>query len=801
MNRSANPVPAAQAMQRAEALFGGGQWSAAEQMCRLVLNAEKDHFDALEMLGILAAQTGRTAEALHFLERAAAARPDKAEAHFNHANLLNQLGRLEEARAGYERALAVSPDFAEAYYNRGNVLRQLGRLEEALGAYESAAAARTDFADSHNSSAAALRDLGRLQEALQSCRRALEIRPDYPEAHHTHGVILQDLGRLEEAIASHEHALRLKPNFAEAYKNRGDVLRLLRCFEEALEDYQRAARLKPDFAEAYEGACMTLRELRRFAEALQNCDRVLKIRPDLPEAHNNRGVILQDSKRYAEALDSYSKALEVKPDFADAHKNRAATLQELKRQEEALDSFERALALNPDLPWLFGTALFARLELAQWTGMESQLEALAARIMLGHSAAQPFAAAVLFDSLQLQHRAAQCWAAESSAPRSTLPPFPRPSRRKRIRVGYYSADYHGHATAYLAAGLFEAHDRDRFEIVAFSFGPEAGDGMRKRLTSSFDRFLDVRAKSDREIAQLSRELQIDIAVDLKGFTQDERKGIFLHRAAPVQINYLGYPGTMAASYMDYIVADPVLIPAASRQYYTEKIVYLPNSYQVNDRKREISARQYSRAELGLPPEGFVFCCFNNCFKILPAVFDSWMRILKQVEGSVLWLLADSESAVTNLRRNAEARGVQGTRLIFARREPVPEHLARHRAADLFLDTLPYNAHTTASDALWAGLPVLTRTGESFAARVAASLLSAIHLPELVTSTPEQYEALAVELATDPARLAQIRGKLAENRLGTPLFDTTSFTRHLEDAYGQIHERYQQGLPPDNIFVG
>jgi predicted O-linked N-acetylglucosamine transferase (SPINDLY family) len=767
MNRGADPLPVAQAMQRAEALFGGGQWPAAEQMCRLVLNAEKDHFDALEMLGILTAQTGRTGEALHFLERAAAARPDKPEGHFNYANLLNQLGRFEEARAGYERAIAASPGFAEAYYNRGNVLRQLGRLEEALGAYESAAAVKSDFADSHNSHAAALRDLGRLQEALQSCRRALEIRPDYPEAHHTHGVILQDLGRLEEALASHERALRLKPNFTEAH----------------------------------EGACRALRELRRFDEALQSCESLLRIHPDLPEAHNNRGVILQDSKRYAEALASYAKALEANPRFADAHKNRAATLQELKRQEEALDSFERALALNPDLPWLFGTVMFTRLELAQWAGMESQMEALASRVAQGRSAAQPFATAVLFDSLPLQQRAAQCWAAESSAPRSALPPFPRPARRKRIRVGYYSADYHEHATAHLAAGLFETHDRDKFEIVAFSFGPETHDGMRKRLVSSFDRFLDVRAKSDREIAELSRELQIDIAVDLKGFTQDERKGIFLHRAAPLQINYLGYPGTMATPYMDYLVADPVLIPAASRQYYTEKIVYLPNSYQVNDRKREISGRQYSRTELGLPAEGLVFCCFNNCFKIAPAVFDSWMRILRQAEGSVLWLLADSEAATTNLRRNAEARGVQGTRLIFARREPLPEHLARHRAADLFLDTLPYNAHTTASDALWAGLPVLTRIGESFAARVAASLLNAIHLPELVVATAEQYETLAVELATDPARLAQIRGRLAENRLTTPLFDTALFTRHLEDAYGQIHERYQQGLPPDHILVG
>jgi predicted O-linked N-acetylglucosamine transferase (SPINDLY family) len=373
-------------------------------------------------------------------------------------------------------------------------------------------------------------------------------------------------------------------------------------------------------------------------------------------------------------------------------------------------------------------------------------------------------------------------------------------RGGKIRLGYYSADYHEHATAFLTAGLFERHDRSRFELTAFSFGPPREDAMRRRVTAAFDRFVDVRSRSDQEVAQLSRELAIDIAVDLKGYTEGARMGIFAHRAAPVQVSYLGYPGTLAAPYIDYLVADETLIPSETRAFYTEKIAYLPHSYQANDRQRSIAERIFTREELGLPSRGFVFCCFNNAYKITPAVFDVWMRILRRVEGSVLWLLLDNERAAENVRREAEARGVSGSRLVFAPSMALPEHLARHRAADLFLDTHPYNAHTTASDALWAGLPVLTRSGESFAARVAGSLLKAAGLAELVTTTPEAYEALAVELATDPIHLAKLTVGLSRTRLAVPLFDTELFARHLENAYTQMYQRSVRGLSPEHLHV-
>ena len=381
-----------------------------------------------------------------------------------------------------------------------------------------------------------------------------------------------------------------------------------------------------------------------------------------------------------------------------------------------------------------------------------------------------------------------------------LGPIAKYPKEQKIRVGYYSADFHNHATGYLMAELIELHDHHRFECIGISFGPKHHDQMQLRLEQSFDQFIDASAMSDIQIAQLSRELKIDIAVDLKGFTQHCRTGIFAYRAAPIQVNYLGYPGTMAAEYMDYLIADKVLIPEQSQGAYSEKIVYLPHSYQVNDRQRVISDKVFTRAELGLPEQGFVFCCFNNNFKILPAMFESWMRILKAVEGSVLWLYQDNEGAVDNLKKEAKARGVDPDRIIFAKRLPLEEHLARHRQADLFIDAFPYNAHTTASDALWAGLPVLTLMGQSFAGRVAASLLTAIGLPELITTTPAAYEALAIELAKSPEKLTALKQKLSNNRLTTPLFNTPQFTQDLERAYVQMYERYQADLVLKDIVI-
>jgi len=509
------------------------------------------------------------------------------------------------------------------------------------------------------------------------------------------------------------------------------------------------------------------------------------------------------------ALASCNRALQLRPDYPKAHNNRAIALQDLRRFTEARDGFHRALSLAPDHPWLLGSWLHARMQIGDWRDLAAPLAALTSALEQGRPACTPSTLLALLDSPPLQRRAAEAWV-RAHCPGAPCPGAPSPPpagailsppRGARIRLGYFSCDLQEHATAYLAAELFELHDRTRFEVLAFSFGPQQEDPMRRRLRAAFDRFLDVRSHSDAQAAQLARELGIDIAVDLKGLTQHNRLGIFWHRAAPIQVSYLGFPGTTAAPFMDYLVADRTLIPAHSRAHYAEKIIYLPDSYQANDRQRPIAERTPSRSQLQLPETAVVFCGFNAPYKITPETFAGWMRILQAAPGSVLWLLSDDPAGAALLRREAEARSVHPERLVFAGRVAMPEHLARLRAADLFLDTFPCNAHTSASDALWAGLPLLTRLGQSFAARVGASLLAAIGLPELVTSTAEQYETTAIELARHPERLARLRQRLQLNRASGALFDSRRFTQQLEDAYAQVHERHQRGLPCEDVFVG
>jgi hypothetical protein len=371
---------------------------------------------------------------------------------------------------------------------------------------------------------------------------------------------------------------------------------------------------------------------------------------------------------------------------------------------------------------------------------------------------------------------------------------------EKVRIGYFSADFYNHAIAYLSAELFELHDKSKFETFGFSLGPNKNDEMQRRISKTFTKFIHAESKSDKELAQIAREMEIDIAIDLTGYTRNSRPGIFSYRAAPIQVSYLGYPGTMGAQYIDYIIADQSVIPPENRPFFSEKVVYLPHSYQVNDSKRRISERKFTKQELGLPENGFIFCCFNNNHKIMPETFACWMRILQATPGSVLWLLQDNHTAASNLRKEAEAMGVENSRLIFAQRIRIEEHLARQRIADLFIDTLPYNAHTTASDALWVGLPVLTCLGKSFASRVASSLLNSIGLPELIAQSQEEYESKAIKLASHPEMLVEIKHKLLKNRLTHPLFNTKIFVRHIETAYIKMYQLHQEGYCPDHICV-
>ena len=725
--------------------------------------------------------------------------PPDVRAMFAAALQDHQAGRLREAKRLCRRALAVDPRHADSVFLLGVMAGQVGRHDRAVEMIGKAIAINAEVASYHYNLGNALQELGRLDEAVASYRRAIALRPDLPSAHSNLGVALQGQGRMEEAVACHRRAIELEPEFAEAHCNLGVALQALGRLDEAIACHRRAIALQPNFAEAHNNLGSALERAWRLDAAVVCYRRAIERRPDYPQAHANLGGALSKLRRLDEAIGCYRRAIGLRPDEAEMHSNLGNALADQGRLDEALASYGKAAALKPDFDFLRGRRLHTRMRMCDWDGIEGQIADLVRRIERGEKAAPPFAVLALVDSPEV-HRRCTATFLHAANQDNAAPGLARLPRHDRIRLGYFSSDYHDHATAYLMAGLIERHDRARFEVVGFSFGPDEKGATGARVAAAFERFIDVRGRSDRDVALLARQIEIDVAVDLKGVTTGSRWNIFANRAAPIQVNYLGYPGTLGVDYIDYIIADQVVIPEGDFGYYSENVVYLPDTYQANDGNRVIAEKVFTRQELGLPADGFVFCCFNNNYKITPAVFAAWMRILGQVPGSVLWLLADNPWVARNLRREAAARGVDAGRLVFARRLPAAEHLARQRAADLFLDTLPYNAHTTASDALWAGLPVLTSIAASFPARVAASLLKAIELADLIATTPEAYERRAVELALNPDELAGVRARLARNRLRTPLFDTVRFARHIESAYSEMYERYQAGLDPAPIRV-
>jgi predicted O-linked N-acetylglucosamine transferase (SPINDLY family) len=650
------------------------------------------------------------------------------------------------------------------------------------------------------SKAMAFHQSGDIEAAEKVYKNILKSNPDNFDALHLLGVIAGQKGNDELAIDLISKAIIINSKDARSHYNLGFSLQKLKYYELALTCYEQAILLEPNYAVAFSNRASIFKELGKFDVALESYNQALTLSPGNAEDYSNRAVVLTSLHRAEEAIADCEQAILLLPTFHKAHYNLGLALLALKKIDEAVLAFSNALTLYPQYEYLSGLLLHTQMKLCAWQDFQDKAPYLIEKIHGGKKVSSAFPIFAFADDLVIQRKSAEIWSDDKHPYNSLLGQITKHPRHPKIRLGYFSADFHNHATAYLMAELFERHDKDKFELIAFSFGPETKDEMQLRVSQAFDHFINVASLSDLEIALLSRELGIDIAIDLKGVTQDYRLSIFSYRAAPIQVSYLGYPGTLGADYIDYLIADKTLIPRQSQQHYSEKIVYLPNSYQVNDRHRVIAPTQFTKKELGLPEDAFVFCCFNNNFKITPDIFDSWVRILKAVDSSVLWLLQDNPTAAMNLQKEAASRGLDPARLVFAKRMDLPEHLARHKAADLFLDTTPCNAHTTASDALWAGLPLLTCMGESFASRVAASLLNAIGLPELVTESLVEYEALAITLATTPVKLKTLKEKLERNRLTTPLFNTELFTKHIEEAYTQIYERYQADLPPEYFEV-
>ena len=743
-----------------------GRFAEAERLYRQALADQPAGFAPRHFLGILKLQQGQAEEALALIGGALEADPKNAEALINYGNALKLLGRHEEALACFDRALECKPGAAGAPYNRAILFADMGRSIEALENYGQAIALRPDFFEALHERALLLRNLNRPEEALADFDRLLKLRPEFAEGWSNRAVLLDEMNRLEEALTSCEHALALEPRQAEALHNRGSVLTKLRRFDEALASFDEALAIKP------------------LAYA---------------KAWVNRGILLKDMKRFPEAMESFSRALVIDPRNAEALYNRGKIAWlEFRNYEAALRDLQQAVAEDPDLPYAQGFLMHVKMHGGDWRGRAADIARVNAGVRAGAPVMEPFTYQALSESPQDLQTCAVHYAARNHPALTAM--HGAKTRPGKIRIGYVSGEFYEQATSYLAAGLYECHDRSRFEIIAFDNGPNDNSPLRRRLEQAFDGFIDVSRLSDAAAALRIVREEIDILVNLNGYFGERRMGIFARKPAPIQVNFLGFPGTLGAPYMDYIVADAVVIPEQEERFYNEKVARLPFSYQVNDSKRPIAEAAPARADCGLPENGTVFCSFNQSYKLAPEMFERWMAILRRTPDSVLWLLEGHRVFADNLRREAEARGVKGERILFAPMIRNEKHLARLRLADLFLDTLPYNAHTTASDALWAGVPLLTCRGTTFPGRVAASLLRAVGLPELVTENLDAYEAMAVELAGDPVLLGGLREKLRENRLPAPLFDTARYCRHLEEAYRIMLENWRSGQPPQAFAV-
>jgi protein O-GlcNAc transferase len=754
-----------QIFQQAVLFHDHGRLSEAEQLYQMVLTADDRHFGSLCRFGLLRLQQGRFDDAERLFRRAVKVDKRSADAHQFLGAALTGLGRLKEAIRSYEKAIAIRPAFAEAHNNLGYALQVAGQPDHAIAHYEKALALRPDYHEAYNNLGNAFHLLDQSEKAILRYEKALQIKPDYAEAHWNHGTALRAVGRFDDAIACYAKAIAIRPNYHEAYNSLGNALRALGRLDEALANYQKAASLKPGYVEALV----------------------------------NQGDTLVALHREEAAVSVYDGALAFRPNDADILAKRGDTLVGLHRDAEALACFDAALSENPDHDHAFNGLAATAISSCDWLRMAALRREVPARVaggryfnaftFLGYSSDAPLqlACARRFIRQEVPVRPPQLWKGGTW-------------RNEKIRIAYVSCGFHQHPTAYLTAELIELHDRSRFEVLGISLGPDDGSDIRARLARAFDQFHDVRSQGDREVAAFLNDLRIDIAIDRSGYTVNARPGIFAARPAPIQVNYLGFPGTLGADFYDYILADATVLPFDRQPFYAEKIVHLPDSYLVSDSRRAVAAATPTRAQAGLPAEGFVFCSFNNSYKITPEIFDIWMRLLQRVAGSVLWLFSDRAAAESNLRREAAARGVDAARLVFARRVSLEDHLARHRLADLFLDTLPYNAHTTASDALFVGLPVITSCGQSFAGRVAASLLRAIGMPDLVTADLDEYERLASRIALEPSLLQTIRERLRQSRLSQPLFDTDRYRRHIEAAYVRMWERWQRGEPPESFTV-
>jgi protein O-GlcNAc transferase len=771
----------------------------AEALFRREIRLRPDAAAGYNHLGSVLQQQAKWADAVAAHQRAIALDPNYAQAHLALGNALKAQHRLDDAMRSYLAALAIKPDYAEAHNNVGVVFQLQDKLAEAATAYRNAAAAMPGYAEAFFNLGVVLHRMRDLEAANAAYRQAIAINPNVAVAHNNLGTVLKDLGPVDAAMAAFERAIDLRADYSEAVFNRATVLQERGRLEEALAGYGRALMLRPDYIDAVNNAGIVLQELGRARDAVELYRRIARPMPVHADLYNNLGTALLADGQPGEARAAFEQALACRRNFPEAAYNLGNALRELGDLAAAIAAWCDALALRPDYPDALSQLAHHRALACAWDSHDHDQKTLRDLVASGVRV-PPFYLFATPATAAEQLRCAGQWIAPLKPPQSDVFRHATRKERARIRLGYLSADFHQHATARLMAELFENHDRSRFEVFAYSYGVDDGSPMRGRLARAFDRFVDIAPSPYRDAAARIHADEVDILIDLKGYTHGARPTIAAYRPAPVQVSYLGFPATMGADFIDYILVDPFVVPESQQAFFSERLVHLPNCYQINDRKRDVAAIPTERRDCGLPDHGLVLCCFNNSYKLTPEMFDIWMRLLRATPGSVLWLLAANPLVEANLRIEAAQRGVDPGRLVFAPVVPPPAHLERHRHADLFLDTVPCNAHTTASDALWCGLPVLTCSGGTFVGRVAGSLLAATGLPELVTSSLEEYERTAAALIGAPGRLKALRQEIDRARNINSLFDLPKSTAAIEAAFARMWQRWRAGEAPVGFSV-
>ncbi len=649
---------------------------------------------------------------------------------------------------------------------------------------------------------------GQLYRAEEIYKRILETNPNHSDSLHLLGVIAHQVSKNDIAVDLIKKAIQRNPGNPIYYNNLGIALKDLGKLIEAIPCFKRALEIKPDYVEAYYNLGNALKDQDKLTEAISSYQKALEIKPDFAEAHNNMGTVLKDLGKLTEAISCFQKALGIKPDYAEVYNNMGSALKDQGKSVEAITCYQKALEIKPDYAESY-SELFHQLQLTcTWQkleGMTAKLDDFTTKALDNEkkTAETPFVSLARHADLSRNFAIAKSWSYDIAKGMSTLKihfSFDGRSLKTKINVGYLSNDFRNHPMAHLILSLFGLHNRDKFNIFCYSYGEDDGSYYRERIQRDCDKFIDLSNLGHADAAKCIYEDQIDILVDLKGYTRGSRVEICALRPAPIQVRYLGLAGTTGADFFDYIITDRIVTPEDHAQFYTENFVYMPQCYQVNDHTQDVSNKDWKKADFGLREDSFVFCSFNQGYKIEPVMFNTWMKILRQVPEGVLWLQRGSENTEKNLEREAERRGVKSTRLFFSEKLSKDRHLGRLRLVDLALDTRIVNGAITTSDALWAGVPVITLQGGAFASCMSSSILNAIGLPELITQTLEEYEALAIGLARNPGELEMIRQKITRNRSVEPLFDTPGFTRNLEKAYKEMWEIFVAGERPRQIKV-